>query len=211
MTPEFAKAVDPVFLRVLRLQERIATGENPSPPDEAAHIRGFLDQAESVLGQSPEWTLAKYGLVSWVDEMLVDPEWEGGDWWKNNTLEQELFRSRQRFHEFYQRAKEAHSRGYFNALEVYYLCVVLGFRGLYAGLDSQHLIEESELPANIEKWAHQTAMAIRGSPRPPIQSGGAVGPGAPPLSGQALFIGSSMAAAALAALLVGAIYLLKAS
>lgn len=211
MTPEFAKAVDPVFLRVLRLQERIAAGENPSPPDEAAHIRGFLDQAESVLGQSPEWTLAKYALVSWVDEMLVDPEWEGGDWWKNNTLEQELFRSRQRFHEFYQRAKEAHSRGYFNALEVYYLCVVLGFRGLYAGLDSQHLIEESELPANIEKWAHQTAMAIRGSPRPPIQSGGAVGPGAPPLSGQALFIGSSMVAAALAALLVGAIYLLKAS
>ena len=209
MTPEFAKAVDPVFLRVLRLQERIAAGENPSPPDEAAHIRGFLDQAESTLGQSPEWTLAKYALVAWVDEMLVDPEWEGGDWWKNNTLEQELFRSRQRFHQFYERAKEAHSHGYFNALEVYYLCVVLGFRGLYAGLDSQHQLEELELPPTIERWAHQTAMAIRGSPRPPIQSGGAMGPGAPPLTGQSLFIGSSMLAAALGALLVGAIFILK--
>jgi type VI secretion system protein ImpK len=209
MTPEFAKAVDPVFLRVLRLQERIAAGENPSPPDEAAHIRGFLDQAESAIGQSPEWTLAKYALVAWVDEMLVDPVWEGGDWWKNNTLEQELFRSRQRYHEFYQRAKEAHTRGYFNSLEVYYVCVVLGFRGLYAGLDIEHQAEEMELPPTVERWAQQMAMAIRGSPRPPIHSGGAVGPGAPPLTGQALFIGSSMLAAALGALLVGAIFILK--
>lgn len=199
MTPEFAKAVDPVFLRVLKLQERIAAGERPSPPDEHAHIRGHLDSGERAFGQSSEWISAKYALVSWVDEMLVDPSWEGSDWWINNTLEQELFRSRQRFEEFYQRAKEAHKNGQFNALEVYYLCVVLGFRGIYAGLDT-HRLDEMELPPTIERWAHQVALAIRGSPRPPIQTGGSPGPGAPPLTGQALFIGSSMLAAALAAL-----------
>lgn len=208
MTPDFAKAVDAVFLRVLRLQERIAAGENPSPRDEAAHIRGFLDQAEAIVGQSPEWKLAKYAVVAWIDEMLVDPDWEGGDWWKNNVLEQELFGTRQRFLEFYRRAKEAHAAGYRNALEVYYLCVVLGFRGLYAGFDAQHQAEELELPPTIEKWAQQTAMAIQTSPRPPIMGGGVMGPGAPPLTGQTLLIGSSMLAAVLGALLVGAIVLL---
>jgi type VI secretion system protein ImpK len=209
MTPEFAKPVDTVFLRVLRLQERIAQGEQPSPQDERAHIRGLMDQAEAKIGQSPEWKLAKYALVAWIDEMLLDPSWEGSDWWKNNVLEQELFSTRDRFHQFYERAKEAHSAGYRNALEVYYLCVVLGFRGLYAdSWVAQQDAERFELPPTIEKWAAQVSMAIQLSPRPPIVGGGPMGPGAPPLNGQALLFSSSMLAAVLGALAV-AIFMLS--
>ena len=135
--------------------------------------------------------------------MLLDPAWEGSDWWKNNVLEQELFSTRDRFHHFYECAKDAHSAGYRNALEVYYLCVVLGFRGLYADPGAaQQDAERFELPATIEKWAAQVVMAIQLSPRPPIVGGGQMGPGAPPLHGQALLISSSMLAAALGALVV---------
>ncbi|HEV7222735.1 MAG TPA: DotU family type IV/VI secretion system protein [Pirellulales bacterium] len=208
MTPEFAKPVDTVFLHVLRLQERIAQGEQPSPQDERAHIRGWMDQAEAKIGQSPEWKLAKYALVAWIDEMLLDSSWEGSDWWKNNVLEQELFNTRDRFHQFYERAKEAHSAGYRNALEVYYLCVVLGFRGLYAdSWVAQQDADRFELPPTIEKWAAQVSMAIQLSPRPPIASGGPMGPGAPPLNGQALLISSSMLAAVLGALVVAVLML----
>jgi len=130
-------------------------------------------------------------------------------WWKNNVLEQELFSTRDRFHQFYERAKEAHSAGYRNALEVYYLCVVLGFRGLYAdSWVAQQDAERFELPPTIEKWAAQVSMAIQLSPRPPIVGGGPMGPGAPPLNGQALLISSSMLAAVLGALAV-AIFMLS--
>jgi type VI secretion system protein ImpK len=210
MTPEFAKPIDTIFLHVLRLQERIAAGENPSPQDERAHIRGWMDQAEAKIGQSPEWRLAKYALVSWIDEMLVDPAWEGNDWWKNNVLEQELFSTRERYHQFYEQAKQAHAAGYRNALEVFYLCVVLGFRGLYADAWAvQQEAERFDLPPTIEKWAAQVAMAIQMSPKPPITSGGPMGPGAPPLNGQALLISSTMLAAVLGALVVGAVFMLS--
>ena len=72
MTPKFSKAVDPVFLHVLGLLERIGRDENPSPSEERLRIRGWLDQAEGQLGHGPDWHLAKYALVSWIDDVLID-------------------------------------------------------------------------------------------------------------------------------------------
>ncbi|OYV87250.1 MAG: hypothetical protein B7Z73_10420 [Planctomycetia bacterium 21-64-5] len=144
-------------------------------------------------------------LVAWVDEMLVDPAWEGGHWWTNHVLEWELFNTMDRFHLFYERAKDAYAAGFRNALEVYYVAVVLGFRGLYKEEPSSQLAAARELPENIEKWAAQMSMAIRMTPRPPIVSGGKPVAGAPPLTGQALLISSSMLAAAVGAVVVGSV------
>lgn len=208
MTPDFAKAVDPVFQYVLKLRERIDEGESPSPQDERAHIRGWIDQADAKLGQSPDWRLAKYALVCWIDELLVNAPWQGADWWKNNVFEYEFFNTRERFHQFYLRAKEAHTAGNRNALEVFYICVILGFRGAYGSLFSaQQELERYDLPPTVEAWARQIALAIQMSPKPPITSGGPMGAGAPPLDGQALFVTSSLAGVVLAAMFVGAIYL----
>lgn len=203
MTPEFAKAVDPVFLRALQLLDRIAEGEAVSPPDEQAALRGLLDKAEGMIGQSKEWNLAKYALVAWIDEMLVDPQWRGGDWWTNHVLEWEQFNTMDRFHLFYERARDAHAAGFRNALEAYYLAVVLGFRGLYKDEHSSQLAAARELPETLEKWAVQVAMAIRMTPRPQIATGGKPVPGAPPLNGLQMLISSSMVAAVVGAVLVG--------
>ena len=132
MSPKFTTAVDLVFLHVLGLLERIGEGENPSPQDERVRIRSWLDHAEAQLGRAPDWQFAKYALVAWIDEMLiVEAPWKDRDWWNENKLEWEVFQTNDRYQLFYKKAKEAFALPQKDALEMFYVCVVLGFRGLY--------------------------------------------------------------------------------
>jgi len=185
MTPKFSKAVDPVFLHVLGLLERIGRDENPPVEEERARIRGWLGQAEGHLGHGQDWQLAKYALVSWIDDVLIDAPWDGRGWWKENALEVEIFNTRLRNEQFYIKAKEASSLAQKDALEVFYVCAVLGFRGLYRDpVAAAALAEPRELPPDLESWAKQTAMAIRlGQGRPPISDASQPSQWAPPLEG----------------------------
>jgi type VI secretion system protein ImpK len=200
MTPEFAAAVDRVFLHVLRLLERIGRGEHPAAEDERLRIRGWIDQAEAQLGEREDWKLAKYALAAWIDDMLIDAPWNSRGWWKENALEVEIFNTRLRNEQFYVKAQEASSLVRKDALEVFYLGVVLGFRGLYRDpATAAASAEPRGLPPDLETWARQTAMAIKlGQGRPPISDASRPGEGAPPLEGLSALIWSSLAGVILA-------------
>ncbi len=204
MTPEFAEAVDPFFMRVLGLLERIDRGENPSAEDERLHVRGFLDQAEARLGQREDWRLAKYALVAWIDEVLIDAPWSNRGWWENNTLEFELFTTHERANEFYLKAKEASALSSKDALEVFYVAVVLGFRGVYRNPDDASTLSDLfQLPPDLESWAKQTALSIQlGQGRPPMSEESIAIEGAPPLEGPFLLIWSVLAGMGLSVFIV---------
>lgn len=194
MTPKFSKAVDPIFSYVLGLLERAEAGENPSVREERLRIHGKLDQAEGQLGQSVDWQLAKYALVAWIDELLIlDAPWEGRSPWKEDALEVEIFNSRMRHELFYLKAREATSLPHKDALEVFYLCVVLGFRGLYRDpAAAAALAEPRQLPPDLETWAKQTAMGIQlGQGRPLISDASEPIHGAPPLEGASMLVWSA--------------------
>ena len=201
MTPQFSRAVDPIFLHVLDLLDRIGKEENPNVQEERLKLRAWLEQGEAIVGRGVEWELAKYALASWIDEVLLEAPWNGRDWWNNNVLEVELFNTRLCNEQFYVKAQEATQQPKKDALEVFYVCVVLGFRGLYRDPQVAQLITQSlGLPTDLESWAKQTALAIRlGQGRPPISKTGNPGPGAPPLRGQGALVWSSLAGVILAA------------
>lgn len=200
MTPKFAQAVDPVFEYVLGLLVRIDHQETPSPEEEQGHIRKLLDEADAKAAQTPEWKLAKYGLVCWIDEVLIEAPWSGAPWWAENILERQLFRTRLRNQEFYKQAGDAAAHSQKDALEVFYLCVVLGFRGLYEDPIAAPVAAESlGLPPQLQGWVDQTALAIRARGRSPIHPTGRMGPGAPPLERQSLMIAAMLAASVLGA------------
>jgi type VI secretion system protein ImpK len=204
MTPQFAQAVDPIMLHVLGQLDRIAREENLSPQDERVRIRGLLDQAEAMLGAGEQWRLAKYALASWIDEMLVEAPWSGRDWWSNNVLEVELFNSRECYDRFYVLAKEASTLTQRDALEVFYVCVVLGFRGLYRDPEfARSTIQALALPPDIDGWARQAAMAIRlGQGRPQIAGKKKDIGGAMPLRAKYVALWSGLVAAMLVTLTV---------
>jgi type VI secretion system protein ImpK len=200
MTPTFAQAVDPIFLHVLDLLDRISQDEKPSAQHQRLRIGALIDQAEAVVGSGQEWELAKYAIVSWIDEMLVDTPWEGREWWSNNVLEVEQFNTRLCNERFYVRAQEASTLPRRDALEVYYVCVVLGFRGLYRDAEfAGSLIGAHGLPPTLEQWSSQVAMSIRlGQGRPPLAAPRRELTGAAPLRTRPLVVWSWLAAAMLA-------------
>jgi type VI secretion system protein ImpK len=143
----------------------------------------LIDQAEALLGTGREWELAKYAIVSWIDEMLLEAGWGGRDWWANNVLEVEIFGTRLCNEQFFLKAREAAALPRRDALEVYYNCVILGFRGLYRDPESAVLFTRAHgLPDDLPTWTRQAALAIRvGQGRPALAGPQRELSGAPPL------------------------------
>ncbi len=211
MTPKFSTAVDSVFQYVLELLERIGNGENPSPQEERTRIRSRLDHAEAQLGRTPDWQLARYALVAWVDEMLIlDAPWNARDWWRENSLEWELYQTAAAFDLFYRKAKEAFALPQKDALETFYVCVVLGFRGLYRDPSAATMAADAlQLPRDLQSWTKETSTAIRlGMGRPSISEANDPLKGAPPLNGPQMLVWGSFFALVLAVLVAIVYWLL---
>ncbi len=170
MTPQFALAVDPVFQVMLDLLDQISQGVAVSPQNERYRIKAAIDRAEATLGGGTEWELSKYALVSWIDEMLLETPWSGRDWWSNNVLEVQYFNTRLCNERFYTKAQEASAQPRRDALEVFYNCVILGFRGLYRDANLASLLTANHgLPPDLLSWTKQNGMAIRlGEGRTPL-------------------------------------------
>ena len=199
MSPDFAAAVDPLFLHVLGFLERVERRESLSGSEERTLVLNHLRSAEAQLGQRPDWELAKYALVSWIDDMLIEAPWEGRLWWKENALEVEAFKSRVRATEFFVKANEASNLTRRDALEVFYVCVVLGFRGLYRDPQAAFLADQLRMPTDLESWARQTARSIQlGQGRPPIDEKPRPAGSAPPLEGKFLVLGTAVISGTLA-------------
>jgi type VI secretion system protein ImpK len=188
MTPDFARAVDPVFDYVLRALERIESGHDPEPDYTQGRIVTAIERAEATLGEAnDEWQKAKFALVCWIDDLMVNAPWAGRDWWVNNILEFKMFKSNNGAVLFYMWAREATESPRRDAHEVYYLCVILGFRGIYS--DPQRYKDELmafNLPDSLYEWLAKMADGIRKpqpSAIPPQEQAEAV---AAPLRGRAL-------------------------
>lgn len=203
MDPKFAKRVDSIFLQVIDEVEKLRRKEEVEPATLHQAILNGIASAEARLGQSVDWRLAKYALACWIDEILIELDWPGREFWMENALEVTLFGTRDRYHLFYVQAREAGKQGGRDALEVFYIAVVLGFRGMYgdpaaAAIEAERL----SMPATLEAWAKQTALSIAAMPLPPIDASGQIGVGAPPLDEQAGLITATLVSVVLVAALL---------
>ena len=190
MSPDFARVVDPIFLHVIGLLDRIERNQAPEAPIARAGIEYRLNHAEQVVGHGHEqWKLAKYALAAWIDEMLIEAPWEGRGYWKNRSLEIELFKGATAHETFYLKAEEAKSQATRDALEVFYVCVVLGFRGLYRKPKDNEDAKRLGLPDSLAKWAEHATLAISlKHGRPEVKTTANPGCVAPPLYGRSRLV-----------------------
>ena len=172
MTPLFAQSVDPIFLAALNLESRIDNHAKIITADERNLLIQKIEHAESRLGRSEDWMLAKYAICSWIDAKLIQSAWSDASWWKEYCLEEHFFGHRLADEEFFVRANQASSLPTKNALEVFFLAVVLGFRGIYQESDSfkrQAFLNHSRLPHSIEAWCREASKSLHlNSDRPRI-------------------------------------------
>ena len=163
MTPRFAEVIDPILLHVFSLLERIDEGVAIRPAEEKRTLETMIREADSQVGAfSDHWEIAKYALVSWIDEMLVDAHiWPGQDWWRENVLEWSIFNSRCCNDLYYVKAKETLTGAADDSLQMTYVCVLLGFRGLYRDATlNRILIEKHGLPKDLNAWSSEFAQAV---------------------------------------------------
>ncbi len=204
MEPQFATAVDPVFLGAIELQQQARSGAARTPQEERSEMQGLISRAENALIRSEEWELAKYALVHWIDTQMSETPWEGQQWWQEHSLEREHFYEGASQAEFFVRARHAGELSKKNALEVFYVCVVMGFRGIYADPSGEHLAADRGLPESLDAWAQETAQQLHlGMGRPPIHGQPRPLDGAPPLNGKSRFLVASTVAAISLALPMG--------
>jgi type VI secretion system protein ImpK len=141
MQDAIAQLVYPVLSYGLRLQERMDQGEQADLDQEQAILKEMLlsDRAarqwldyggESVSRTDHEEVFLgiRYALVCWLDELFTSSAAWGGRW-NEQKLEVELYGTNDRAWKFWRQAELAQSRAGTDAVEAFFLCVALGFRG----------------------------------------------------------------------------------
>lgn len=132
MTNEFGQRVYPVIRYVFDLLSEIRGGRQTSDPQSVAtELRTLLAQFDVQGTRRKEYYLARSALVYWIDEVLVNSDWEYAEHWNNHTLERSYFDARERAWRFFEKAEAARSQENLDALEAFYLCVCFGFKGIY--------------------------------------------------------------------------------
>lgn len=208
MTPQFARAIDPIFLYALDLISRIAEDQHPLPQEERIRICALIDQGAASVPGGESWELAKYAIVAWIDDILVGSTWKYASWWQDNVLEVELFNTRLCFEQFFIHSQRAIALPNRDALEVHYICGILGFRGLYADPNTAAMLSQRHgLPPDFPSWARQASMSIRlGQGRPALDPPGRELYGAPALKPKSRVVWPWLIAGMLA--VVNAVYYL---
>src|SRR5512147_2377806 len=79
MTDAFADVVMPIFQKALQLLDRLSLGEARSPDEVMAQTQSSIEEAARKTLARPDlarsFELAKFGLVTWIDEILTDSAW----------------------------------------------------------------------------------------------------------------------------------------
>jgi type VI secretion system protein ImpK len=145
MNERCAELAQPVLSYGLDLSTRLQNGTSADLSAEQAILKDMLlvdDHADrsdggeetgfegvvAVRTNKSRFLGVRYALVCWLDELFT----ARGPWaeeWNEHKLEVELYGSNDRAWKFWEQAKLAQNRATTDALEVYYLCVMLGFRG----------------------------------------------------------------------------------
>lgn len=97
----------------------------------------------------------RYAIAAFLDEMVQFSSWSGKQQWAVRPLQVELFGEQLAGIKFFERLREVGGRTR-DVLEVYYLCLTLGFRGQY------HMGNAEELGHLIEAVRRQLVPRWRG-------------------------------------------------
>ena len=92
--------------------------------------------------------LAKYAVAAFIDEMILTSSWTLKESWADKPLQLAYFNDFSAGEEFYTKIESLRGAKRYSVLEVYYLCLALGFRGKYVdlqGMEKKKVLVDSML------------------------------------------------------------------
>ncbi len=146
MREEIADLVYPIVAYAVQALQSVQRGDRVDMGAVQSELRGRLKTASEAQrwpdygGDGDRFLGIRYGLTCWLDELFLrESPWH--DQWNERKLEESLYGSNERAWKFWFQAKLAQMRPNSDALEAFYLLVMLGFRG-----------EGPEKPDTVATW-----------------------------------------------------------
>jgi len=158
--PSAVRRLSTIYSDCFALVLQLRATEDFGPPDMLRErLTELLREAErAAQGQgiaAAETRSASFALVSFIDETILSSNWRHKESWLTDPLQKQLYDRTDAGEEFFSRVEEMleHPQRDAEVLEVYYLCMTLGFKGKY------QLHSQGQLRALIETIREQLRKA----------------------------------------------------
>lgn len=124
----------PVFDLILRIKAGIVTPSTELRPQIAAMLQKYEERALRHRFSEKIVRLAKFALAAFVDETVLTNDFPLKEEWEKYPLQLEYFGEHLAGNKFFERleAMLRQPEAAADAIEVYYVCLLLGFKGKYA-------------------------------------------------------------------------------
>lgn len=140
----------PVFDLILRIKAGIVTPSNELRPKVAALLTDFEKRAERYRFNHKIIQVSKFALASFFDETILTNNFPLKDEWEKYPLQLEYFGEQLAGNKFFDKLtsmlKQIEQTA--DAVEIYYYCMLLGFKGRYAVYEQDKLLATMQQTAN---------------------------------------------------------------
>lgn len=140
----------PIFDLILRLKAGIVTPSNDLRPQIAAMLTDFEKRGERYRFSSKIIQVSKFALAAFVDETVLSSKFNLKEEWEKNPLQLEYFGEQLAGNKFFEKLlamiKQVDVTA--DAVEIYYVCMLLGFKGRYGVYEKEKLLSIMQETAN---------------------------------------------------------------
>ncbi len=140
----------PVFDLILRLKAGIVAPSNDLRPQIASMLADFEKRGERYRFSSKIIQVSKFALSAFVDETVLTNNFHLKEEWEKNPLQLEYFGESLAGNKFFEKLlsmiKQVDVTA--DAVEIYYVCMLLGFKGRYGVYEKEKLLAIMQETAN---------------------------------------------------------------
>ena len=140
----------PIFDLVLRLKAAIVAPSNELRPQIAAMLDDFEKRAERYRFSHKIISVSKFALASFVDEAVLTNNFPLRAEWERNPLQLEYFGEALAGNKFFDKLESMLQQIDVtqDAVEIYYFCMLLGFKGRYGVYEQEKLLAIMQTTGN---------------------------------------------------------------
>jgi len=175
-SPDLVHFASPVFDLILRLQAGIVKPSNELRPKIKSLLDDFERRAERYKFNHKIVQVSKFALAAFVDETVLTGDFHLKEQWERFPLQLEYFGEQLAGEKFFDKL-EAMLRQIdvtADAVEVFYMCLLLGFKGKYAVYEQDKLMSIMQKTAEalmrvgkIRKVDLSSHVLVNDQPSPP--------------------------------------------
>ncbi|MDI1242780.1 MAG: type IVB secretion system protein IcmH/DotU [bacterium] len=140
----------PIFDLVLRVKAGIVTPSPELRPKVEAMFEDFDRRAERYRFNHKIVSVSKFGLAAFVDEAVLTANFPLKHEWEKNPLQLKFFGEQLAGNKFFDKLESMLPQIEVtqDAVEIYYYCMLLGFKGRYAVYEQEKLLATMQNAAN---------------------------------------------------------------